>query len=97
MLVSRHVCDLFLSQAVPVFAATETAESTHKQLMNPLFVAIGTFISMALLFMMGVLFLPKLPHFELFNARGADNDDFQRLTNFVLNAIDARNRWRKAS
>ncbi|XP_020284872.1 uncharacterized protein LOC109855256 [Pseudomyrmex gracilis] len=83
--------------AVPVFAATETAESTHKQLMNPLFVAIGTFISMALLFMMGVLFLPKLPHFELFNARKADNDDLQRLTNFVLNAIDARNRWRKAS
>ena len=78
---------------VPMYAATETAENTQKQLMNPLFVAIGTFISMALLFMMGVLFLPKLPHFELFNARVAD-DDFLRLTTFVMNAIDGRNRWR---
>lgn len=76
-----------------MYAATETTESTQKQLMNPLFVAIGTFISMALLFMMGVLFLPKLPHLELFNARVADNDDFLRLTTFVMNAIDGRNRW----
>ncbi|XP_029175823.1 uncharacterized protein LOC114944194 [Nylanderia fulva] len=77
---------------VPMYAATETAENTQKQLMNPLFVAIGTFISMALLFMMGVLFLPKLPHLA-FNARVADNDDFPRLTTFVMNAIDRRNRW----
>jgi len=80
-------------QIVPMYAATETVESTQKQLMNPLFVAIGTFISMALLFMMGVLFLPKLPHLELFKARVADNDDFLRLTTFVMNAIDGRNRW----
>ncbi|KYQ51509.1 hypothetical protein ALC60_09382 [Trachymyrmex zeteki] len=78
---------------IPMYAATETTESTQKQLMNPLFVAIGTFISMALLFMMGVLFLPKLPHLELFNARLADNDDFLRLTTFVMNAIDKRNHW----
>ncbi|KAL0128070.1 hypothetical protein PUN28_003360 [Cardiocondyla obscurior] len=79
---------------VPIYAATETTESTQKQLMNPLFVAIGTFISMALLFMMGVLFLPKLPHLELFKARVADsNDDFLRLTTLVMNAIDGRNRW----
>lgn len=82
---------------VPMYAATETAETTQKQLMNPLFVAIGTFISMALLFMMGVLFLPKLPHLELFNARVADNDDFLRLTTFVMNAIDGRNRWQNVS
>lgn len=83
---------------VPMYAATETAESTQKQLMNPLFVAIGTFISMALLFMMGVLFLPKLPHFnaQLFNARVAD-DDFLRLTTFVMNAIDGHNGWRNFS
>ncbi|EZA59247.1 hypothetical protein DMN91_008158 [Ooceraea biroi] len=79
---------------VPVFAATETSQSTQKQMMNPLFVAIGTFISMALLFMMGVLFLPKLPHFDLFNARVADNDDFLRLTTLVTNAIDRHSRWR---
>lgn len=80
-------------QMGPIYAATENMENpenTQKQLMNPLFVAIGTFISMALLFMMGVLFFPKLPHFELFNARVAD-DDFQRLTAFVTNAIDRRN------
>lgn len=65
-------------------------ESNQKQLMNPLFMAIGTFISMAVLFMMGVLFLPKLPHFDLFNARVAD-DDFLRLTAFVTNAIDRHN------
>ncbi|KAL6260163.1 hypothetical protein P5V15_007697 [Pogonomyrmex californicus] len=86
---------------VPIYAATETATSTQKQLMNPLFVAIGTFISMALLFMMGVLFLPKLPQFEFFNererARIADNDDFLRLTTLVMNAIDGRNRWRNFS
>ncbi|EFN66972.1 hypothetical protein EAG_15329 [Camponotus floridanus] len=82
---------------VPIYTATETAGNTQKQLMNPLFVAIGTFISMALLFMMGVLFLPKLPHFELFNARVADNDDFLRLATFVMNAIDGRNRWRNFS
>ncbi|XP_067215888.1 uncharacterized protein [Linepithema humile] len=83
----------------PVFAATETAESPQKQLMNPLFVAIGTFISMALLFMMSVLFLPKLPQlpqFELFNAR-TDNDDLMRLTALVMNAIDGRNRWKNFS
>ncbi|XP_018358520.1 PREDICTED: uncharacterized protein LOC108758206 [Trachymyrmex cornetzi] len=78
---------------IPMYAATETTESTQKQLMNPLFVAIGTFISMALLFMMGILFLPKLPHLELFNARLVDNDDFLRLTTFVMNATDERNRW----
>ncbi|XP_036143564.1 uncharacterized protein LOC105838934 [Monomorium pharaonis] len=77
---------------VPIYAATETAESTQKQLMNPLFVAIGTFVSMALLFMMGVLFLPKLPQLGLFNARVADNDDFLRLTTLMINAIE-RNRW----
>ena len=76
-----------------MYAATETTENTQKQLMNPLFIAIGTFISMALLFMMGVLFLPKLPHLELFNARLVNNDDFLRLTTFVMNAIDERNRW----
>ncbi|XP_014472733.1 PREDICTED: uncharacterized protein LOC106743421 [Dinoponera quadriceps] len=76
----------------PIYAATENMENTEngsqKQLVNPLFVAIGTFISMALLFMMGVLFLPKLPHFQLFNARVVD-DDFQRLTAFVTNAMDS--------
>ncbi|XP_072765263.1 uncharacterized protein [Anoplolepis gracilipes] len=82
---------------VPMYAATQPAVNTQKQLMNPLFVAIGTFISMALLFMMGVLFLPKLPNLELFNARVADNDDFLRLTTFVMNAIDGRNRWRNFS
>ncbi|XP_018399627.1 PREDICTED: uncharacterized protein LOC108777286 [Cyphomyrmex costatus] len=82
---------------IPMYAATENTESTQKQLMNPLFVAIGTFISMALLFMMGVLFLPKLPHLELFNARVVDNDDFLRLTTFVMNAIDGRNRWQNFS
>ncbi|XP_011876110.1 PREDICTED: uncharacterized protein LOC105566597 [Vollenhovia emeryi] len=81
---------------VPMYAATETVESTQKQLMNPLFVAIGTFISMALLFMMGVLFLPKLPHL-IYNARLADNDDFLRLTTLVMNAIDGRNRWQNFS
>ena len=80
-------------QIIPMYAATETTENTQKQLMNPLFIAIGTFISMALLFMMGVLFLPKLPHLELFNARLVNNDDFLRLTTFVMNAIDERNRW----
>ncbi|XP_024891171.1 uncharacterized protein LOC112467000 [Temnothorax curvispinosus] len=80
---------------VPVYAAAENTESTQKHIMNPLFMAIGSFISMALLFMMGVLFLPKLPHFELFNARVADNDDF--LTTFVMNAIDGRNRWQNFS
>lgn len=87
---------LFFLQIAPAFAATETAESSHKQLMNPLFVAIGTFISMALLFMMSVLFLPKLPQLDLFNAR-TNNDDFMRLTTLVMNAIDGRNRWRNFS
>ncbi|XP_070160591.1 uncharacterized protein [Polyergus mexicanus] len=82
---------------VPMYTATETTENTQKQLMNPLFLAIGTFISMAVLFMMGVLFLPKLPHLDLFNARVADNDDFLRLTTFVMNAIDRRNRWKNFS
>ncbi|XP_039315189.1 uncharacterized protein LOC120359855 [Solenopsis invicta] len=82
---------------VPIYAATDTAESTQKQLMNPLFVAIGTFISMALLFMMGVLFLPKLPQLGLFNARVADNDDFLHLTTLVMNAIDGHNRWQNFS
>ncbi|KAL6435057.1 hypothetical protein ACFW04_005272 [Cataglyphis niger] len=82
---------------VPMYAATESTENTQKQLMNPLFLAIGTFISMAVLFMMGVLFLPKLPHFDLFNARVADNDDFLHLTTFVMNAIDGHNRWKNFS
>lgn len=59
-------------------------------MMNPLFLAIGTFISMALLFMMGVLFGPKIPNFQLFNARAAD-DDFQRLMTLIMNAMDRRN------
>lgn len=93
-----NICGSHFSfQLVPIYTATETAGNTQKQLMNPLFVAIGTFISMALLFMMGVLFLPKLPHFELFNARVADNDDFLRLATFVMNAIDGRNRRRNFS
>lgn len=77
-------------QIVPAYAATGNVESTQKEVTNPLFVAIGTFISLALLFMMSVLFLPKIPHFELFNARVAD-DDLLRLTTFVTNAIDKSN------
>lgn len=92
-----NTCGLrFSFQLVPMYAGTETTENTQKQLMNPLFLAIGTFISMAVLFMMGVLFLPKLPHLDLFNARVAD-DDFLRLTTFVMNAIDGRNRWKNFS
>lgn len=92
MIASEYMIRIIL-QIVPMYAATETTETTQKQLMNPLFVAIGTFISMALLFMMGVLFLPKLPHLDVFKGRVADNDDLLRLTTFVMNAIDGYNRW----
>ncbi|XP_043676417.1 uncharacterized protein LOC122633034 [Vespula pensylvanica] len=64
------------------------AESaSHKQLSNPLFIAISTFVSIAVLFMMGILFLPKLHQYGIFSTRGIQ-DDFLYLTNIVMGAID---------
>lgn len=61
--------------------------ASQKQLSNPLFIAISTFVSMALLFMVGILFLPKLHQYGIFSTRGIQ-DDFLYLTNIVMGAID---------
>ncbi|XP_046827507.1 uncharacterized protein LOC124428011 [Vespa crabro] len=61
--------------------------ASQKQLSNPLFIAISTFVSIALLFMMGILFLPKLHQYSIFSTRGIQ-DDFLYLTNIVMGAID---------
>ncbi|KAK2575582.1 hypothetical protein KPH14_011293 [Odynerus spinipes] len=61
--------------------------ASQKQLTNPLFIAISTFISTAVLFMMGILFLPKLHQHGIFSSREIQ-DDFLHLTNIVMNAID---------
>ncbi|KAG7207854.1 hypothetical protein KM043_009454 [Ampulex compressa] len=68
------------------FENTETAESTQTHIVNPLFVAITTFVSMAIIFMIGILFFPKLTQYGIFNARDMQ-DDFLRLSEVVTNAI----------
>ncbi|XP_033196987.1 uncharacterized protein LOC117160377 [Bombus vancouverensis nearcticus] len=69
---------------------TEAAQTTQTQLSNPIFVAISTFVTMAIVFMMSVLFLPKITQLEIFPARSIQ-DDFFYLTNIVTNAIERYN------
>ncbi|XP_043249388.1 uncharacterized protein LOC122395671 [Colletes gigas] len=71
----------------PAFDNTEAAQTTQTQLSNPLFVAISTFITMAIVFMMSVLFLPKLTQFDILHSREIQ-DDFFHISNIVMNAID---------
>ncbi|XP_043504911.1 uncharacterized protein LOC122525933 [Polistes fuscatus] len=61
--------------------------ASQKQLSNPLFIAVSTFVSMAILFMMGILFLPKLHQYGIFSTREIQ-DDFLHLTNIVMGAVD---------
>ncbi|KAI4501388.1 hypothetical protein M0802_003265 [Mischocyttarus mexicanus] len=61
--------------------------ASQKQLSNPLFIAVSTFVSMAVLFMMGILFLPKLHQYGIFSTREIQ-DDFLHLTNIVMGAVD---------
>ncbi|XP_076242400.1 uncharacterized protein LOC143184210 [Calliopsis andreniformis] len=75
---------------VAAFDNTEAAQTTQTQLSSPLFVAISTFVTMAIVFMMSVLFLPKLPQFDILHSR-AIHDDFFYLSNVVTNAIDRYN------
>ncbi|KAK9303860.1 hypothetical protein QLX08_004588 [Tetragonisca angustula] len=79
-------------KTIPVSAydSTEAAQTTQTQLSNPLFVAISTFVTMAIVFMMSVLFLPKLAQFDILPARSIQ-DDFFYLTNIVANAIEHYN------
>ena len=72
------------------FDNTEAAQTTQTQLSSPLFVAVSTFVTMAIVFMMSVLFLPKLPQFDILHSRGIQ-DDFVYLSNVVTNAIDRYN------
>ncbi|XP_015603583.1 uncharacterized protein LOC107271740 [Cephus cinctus] len=62
------------------------AESSEKQMANPLFVAISSFIGMALLFMIGVLFLPRLGGFTSRNVQ----DEFLQLTKVAAEAVNGR-------
>ncbi|XP_053994481.1 uncharacterized protein LOC128884848 [Hylaeus volcanicus] len=74
----------------PAFDNTEAAQTTQTQLSNPLFVAISTFVTMAIVFMMSVLFLPKLSQLDILHSR-AIQDDFFHLSNIVTNAIERYN------
>lgn len=58
---------------------------TNKEMTNPLFVAVSSFIGMALLFMMGVLIFPQVRNFI---PRSQQNDDLLQLTKIVFEAID---------
>ncbi|XP_043483319.1 uncharacterized protein LOC122511861 [Leptopilina heterotoma] len=60
---------------------------TNKEMTNPLFVAVSSFIGMALLFMMGVLIFPQVRNFI---PRNQQNDDLLQLTKIVFEAIDNR-------
>ncbi|XP_051161097.1 uncharacterized protein LOC127281428 isoform X2 [Leptopilina boulardi] len=62
---------------------------TNKEMTNPLFVAVSSFIGMALLFMMGVLLFPQVKNFVPREQR--ENDLLLQLTTFVLEAVDSRN------
>lgn len=66
---------------------TQAAQTTQTNLSNPLFVAISTFVTMAIVFMMSVLFLPKLTQLDILNRR-AIQDDFVYLSDIVTNAIE---------
>ena len=65
---------------------SEVMES-QKQMTNPLFVALSSFIGMALLFMVGVLFFPKFTGFSPRNQQ----DDMLQLAMIVIEAIDRKN------
>ena len=65
---------------------SEVMES-KKQMTNPLFVAVSSFIGMALLFMVGVLIFPKLGGFR----PREQQDDFLQLVQIVAEAIDKKN------
>ncbi|XP_017886769.1 uncharacterized protein LOC108628989 [Ceratina calcarata] len=71
----------------PTFDNTAAAHTTHSQLSSPLFVAISTFITTAIMFMMSILFLPKLIPFDILQARNIQ-DDFFYLSNIIANAIE---------
>lgn len=72
----------------PAFDNTAAAaHATHSQLSNPLFVAISTFITTAIMFMMSILFLPKLIPLDILHARNFQ-DDFFYLSNVIANAIE---------
>ncbi|CAL7952249.1 unnamed protein product [Xylocopa violacea] len=75
---------------VPAFDNTEAAQTTQTQLSNPLFVAISTFVTMAIVFMMSVLFLPKLAQLDILNSRSIQDDLFN-LSNIVTNAVERYN------
>ncbi|XP_012145487.2 uncharacterized protein LOC105663092 isoform X2 [Megachile rotundata] len=66
------------------------AQVAQTQLSHPLFTAISTFITMAIVFMMSILFLPKLTQLDIFHAR-AIQEDFFYLSNIVRNAIEQYN------
>ncbi|XP_017794911.1 PREDICTED: uncharacterized protein LOC108576427 [Habropoda laboriosa] len=74
----------------PAFDNTGAAQTTQTQLSNPLFVAISTFVTMAIVFMMSVLFLPKLTQLDILHARSIQ-DDFFYISNIVTNAIERYN------
>ncbi|XP_029042360.1 uncharacterized protein LOC114875811 isoform X1 [Osmia bicornis bicornis] len=74
----------------PAFDNKVAAQVTQTQLSHPLFAAISTFVTMAIVFMMSVLFLPKLTQLDIFHARSIQ-DDFFYLSNIVKNAIEHYN------
>ncbi|CAK9831831.1 hypothetical protein ANTRET_LOCUS8762 [Anthophora retusa] len=74
----------------PVIDNTGAAQTTHTQLSNPLFVAISTFVTMAIVFMMSVLFLPKLAQLDILHARSIQ-DDFFYVSDIVTSAVERYN------
>ncbi|KAK0084717.1 hypothetical protein PV325_006526 [Microctonus aethiopoides] len=62
--------------------------SNKQVIINPLFMAVSSFIGMALLFMFGVIFLPRV--FGEFKSRVV-HDEFLNLTKTVTEAIDNYN------
>lgn len=75
--------------SIPAFDDTKVAQ-TQTQLSNPLIVAISTFVTIAIVFMMTVLFLPKFTQLDVLPERNIQ-DDFFYLTNIVTNATERNN------
>ncbi|XP_061942564.1 uncharacterized protein LOC108000271 isoform X1 [Apis cerana] len=72
--------------SIPAFDNTKVAQ-TQTQLSNPFIVAISTFVTIAIIFMMSVLFLPKFTQLDVLPERNIQ-DDFFYLTNIVTNATE---------
>lgn len=72
-------------------ANTGLVEESQKQAANPLFVAISGFVGVAVLFMVGVILMPRIFGDFHFRNGDEDDDDFLDLTKTINEAMDNEN------